>query len=73
MVAIREFMKVKDHKLEITLPKDFHYEDVEVVILPTQERDWDYWSDDEIKEFGKHTIGLASNDFDDEHEDYSKW
>lgn len=33
--------------------------------------DWDYWSDDEIANIGK--IGLRSDSFEDDDEDYSKW
>jgi hypothetical protein len=75
MTAIREFLKVKDHKLQIDLPEDFDYENVEVVIMPIKEEsyDWDYWKDEEIKNFGKHSYGLSSNDFEDDEEDYSKW
>ena len=34
---------------------------------------WDYWKEEELKNFGKITYGLSSNDFGDENEDYSKW
>jgi len=71
MVAIREFMKVRNHKLEIILPNDFNYEDVEVVIMPRENKGWDYWSDEEIQSIGK--IGLFSNSFVDDTEDYSQW
>jgi len=49
---------------------------VEDKIVTDTERDsldWDYWSEDELKNFGKYAIGLSSNDFDDNNEDYSKW
>ena len=39
MTAIREFIKVKDHKITIDLPKDFNYKEVEVVILPKVDDD----------------------------------
>ena len=35
--------------------------------------EWDFWSDNEIDNFGKIAIGLSKNNFDDEDEDYSKW
>jgi len=38
-----------------------------------KEKQWDYWNEKEIQNFGKITYGLSSNDFDDENEDYSKW
>ncbi|MEF3191327.1 MAG: hypothetical protein K6347_02070 [Campylobacterales bacterium] len=34
MTVIREFVKVHNHQLSITLPADFDYDEVEVVILP---------------------------------------
>jgi len=34
---------------------------------------WKYWSEKELRNFGKIAYSLSSNDFDDEDEDYSKW
>jgi hypothetical protein len=76
MTALREFMKVKNHTLNIKLPDDFNYENVEVVIMPVEKNQnnaWTYWNEIEIENFGKHSLGLSSNDFDDDNEDYSKW
>ena len=36
MEAIRRFVTVKDHKINITLPDDFNAEEVEVIILPSE-------------------------------------
>jgi hypothetical protein len=42
-----------------------------------QTDDWNYWSDNEIDNFGKIAIGLSKNDYDYDYdyddEDYSKW
>ena len=38
-----------------------------------ENEDIDYWNEEELKNFGKYSVGLSSNDFDDEDEDYSKW
>lgn len=49
---------------------------VEDKMIADNERDgldWDYWSEEELKNFGKYTIALSSNDFGDDNEDYSKW
>ena len=76
MTALREFMKVNNHTLNIKLPDDFNYENVEVVIMPVeknQNSDWTYWSESEIENFGKHSLGLSAKDFNDDDEDYSKW
>ena len=37
MEAIRQTVKVKNHKLTITLPDNFNSEEVEVIILPIQD------------------------------------
>jgi len=71
MTAIREFLKVKNHKIEINLPKDFNYDEVEVVIIPKTEDNFEYWSDEELAHIGK--IGLHSSMFENDEEDYSQW
>jgi prevent-host-death family protein len=35
--------------------------------------EWNFWSDNELDNFGKIAIGLSKNNFDDEDEDYSRW
>ncbi len=37
MEAIRKIVTVKNHQINITLPDDFHAEEVEVIILPKQD------------------------------------
>ena len=71
MTALREFIKVKNHEINIKLPDDFDYEEVEVVIMPKKEDDYEFWSDEEIDSIGK--IGFVSSSFEDDNEDYSKW
>lgn len=39
MTAIREFTKIKNHRLELDLPEDFNYDDVEVIIMPRNDTD----------------------------------
>jgi len=73
MTALREFIKVKNRQVILDLPIGFDYENVEVVVMPVKDEEWDYWSEDEIKNFGKYSAGLSSNDFEDDDEDYSKW
>lgn len=76
MIALREYMKVKNHRLDVKLPDDFDYEDVEVVIIPVGQKEnvaWDYWNEEELDRFGKYSFGLSSNDFGDNEEDYSSW
>ena len=71
MTALREFIKVKNHEINIKLPDDFDYEEVEVIIMPKKENDYEFWSDEEIDFIGK--IGFVSSSFEDDNEDYSKW
>ena len=66
MTALREFVKVKNHEVNIQLPNDFNYEEVEVIIIPKKEDDYEFWSDEEIENFGKYSFGLSSNDFEDD-------
>ena len=66
MTALREFIKVKNHEVNIQLPNDFDYEEVEVIIIPKKEDDYEFWSDKEIENFGKYSFGLSSNDFEDD-------
>ena len=40
MTALREFIKVKNHKINIQLLDDFDYEEVEVIVLPKKDDDW---------------------------------
>lgn len=39
MVAIREYMTVVNNQIVITLPKDFNYDEVEVVVMPKYDQD----------------------------------
>ncbi len=41
--------------------------------LQNKDEEWSFWSDKELDNFGKIAIGLSSNDFDDEDEEYSEW
>ena len=51
MEAIRRFVKVKNHQVNITLPEDFNAEEVEVIILPTsKEYQIPQWQIDEVRE-----------------------
>lgn len=70
MIAIREYAKVKDHQLHLNLPKDFNFEEVEVIVMPRPAKlpDADSAS---LTEMGK--IGLHSRSFVADDEDYSQW
>ncbi len=69
MIAIREFVKIKNHRINLLLPQNFHYDEVEVIVLPKAE--FDDWNNEEIAQIGK--IGQVSKSFEEDGEDYSKW
>lgn len=46
MEAIRQFVKVKNHQVNITLPEDFNAEEVEVIIFAKSEYEL---TDDQIR------------------------
>ncbi len=50
MDVIRQFAKVKNHQLNITLPNDFEAEDVEVIIISnSKEYLIPQWQIDEVR------------------------
>ena len=70
MEAIRQTLKVINHKISITLPEDFNAEEVDVIILPSQNNNISIpqWQIDQVRErsaeYKKNpSIGL---DFDEE-------
>ena len=48
MEAFRQFVKVKNHQVNITLPEDFVADEVEVIILAKNETDFQL-SENQIK------------------------
>jgi hypothetical protein len=70
MIAIREYAKVKDHQLHINLPKDFNFEEVEVIVMPRPPKISDA-DNASLAEIGK--IGFHSRSFVTDDEDYSQW
>jgi hypothetical protein len=48
MEAIRQFVKVKNHQVNIILPEDFNAEEVEVIILAKNENEFQL-SEEQIK------------------------
>lgn len=51
MEAIRQTVKVINHKINITLPDDFSAEEVDVIILPSStKQDIPQWQIDEVRE-----------------------
>ncbi len=52
MEAFRQTVTVKNHKISITLPDDFMSEEVDVIILPSQNNDFTIpqWQIDQVRE-----------------------
>jgi len=52
MEAIRQTMKVKNHTINIILPDDFEADFVDVIILPTQVKEYSIpqWQISEVRE-----------------------
>lgn len=48
MEAIRQFAKVKNHQINITLPEDFMADEVEIIIIAKNENEF-LLSDEQIK------------------------
>jgi hypothetical protein len=73
MIALRELVTVHNHQLHIQLPHDFNFRDVEVLIMPRSpavepELATEFSS---IQSIGK--MGMHSQSFIDDDEDYSQW
>jgi hypothetical protein len=51
MEAIRQTLRVINHKINITLPDDFNAEEVDVIILPSSTKyEIPQWQIDEVRE-----------------------
>jgi hypothetical protein len=78
MTALREFIKVKNREINIKLPNGFDCKEVEVIILPTKEDDYELWStpasfeDDEIKAFSNHSANNIKEWLDDSEDEIWK-
>lgn len=72
-ISVRQYARVTDGRLSLMLPKEFPYEDVEVIIIPRFPADdqLTFWDEKEIEAVGK--IGQCVSSFPDDDEDYTKW
>jgi len=52
MEAIRQIVSVKDHTINIILPNDFIADEVEVIIMPIQNKEYNIpqWQIDQVRE-----------------------
>lgn len=69
MEAIKRTVKVNNHSINIILPDDFTAEEVDVIILPSQNSDFKIpqWQIDEVRERTERYLNNPSNvtDIDD--------
>ena len=68
MEAIRQIVKVKNHKISITLPDDFTADEVEVIILPKSNHvEIPQWQMDQVRERTKKYLKkpASAQDIDD--------
>lgn len=52
MEAIRQTVKVKNHTISIILPENFNAEEVDVIILPSEKKEYSIpqWQIDEVRD-----------------------
>lgn len=52
MEAIRQTVKVKNHTISIILPDNFNAEEVDVIILPSEKKEYSIpqWQIDQVRE-----------------------
>jgi len=59
MTAIRDFIKVQKHKINYTLPEDFNYSEVEIIIMP-KSSDNLVDEDIDVKNLSNHSASTVS-------------
>ncbi|WP_396217217.1 hypothetical protein [Flavobacterium sp.] len=66
MEAFRQTVTVKNHKISITLPEDFSSEEVDVIILPSQNKEFNIpqWQMDQVRERSEEYHKNPSNGLD---------
>lgn len=65
MNAIRQTVAVKNHTIQIELPKDFEAETVEVIIFQKEEEFFSYVSEEEKALMRERTQVSEESDFED--------
>ncbi|AWK02700.1 hypothetical protein HYN56_00050 [Flavobacterium crocinum] len=69
MEAIRQIISVKNHSVTIKLPEDFLADQVEVIILPVQNKEYQVpqWQIDQVRERTENYLKNPKNvtDIDD--------
>lgn len=73
-ITLRQFAKVYNGQIHLTLPDEFNYDEVEVIIMPRPKQiafEETSWDASDLRTAGK--IGQSSTVFPEDDEDYSRW
>ncbi len=62
---------LKNNRLEAVVLSTAEYARLKAIEEESLKSKWLYWKEEELDNFGKISIGLSKNNYDDE--DYSKW
>lgn len=73
IISVKQYAKVINGQIHLKLPEGFECEEVEVIIMPRDERrdSLHTWERAELYDVGK--IGQSILSFPDDDEDYSEW
>ena len=64
---------LKNNRLEAVVLSTAEYARLKQIEDEAKSKQWTYWKEEELENFGKIAIGLSKNDYADADEDYSKW
>jgi len=62
---------LKNNRLEVVVLSTEEYSRLKKIEQDSIDKQWSYWRDEELNNFGKIAIGLSRHDYDNE--DYTKW
>jgi hypothetical protein len=62
---------LKNNRLEVVVLSTEEYSRLKKIEQDSIDKQWSYWRDEELNNFGKISIGLSRHDYDNE--DYTKW
>jgi len=64
---------LKNNRLEAVVLSTAEYARLKQIEEEAKSKQWTYWKEEELENFGKIAIGLSKNDYDDADEDYAQW
>ncbi|SFV62422.1 hypothetical protein MNB_SV-3-1572 [hydrothermal vent metagenome] len=71
--TIEKIGVLKNNRLEAVVLSTAEYARLKQIEDESKSKQWTYWKEEELENFGKIAIGLSKNDYDDADEDYSTW